>query len=541
MDEPARSTSRLALPSMPKMSVITSFFSTPTTASAPDSETNDVPATGMAMPSPTDSADPTFAFKHRSTQGSISDDLSETRSKKRVQRPRTAFSICHPPPKRTNSKRQVHIRAKPLLQFHKLETHARPKPAFEVLPSSIFSPRLTKAVNKVFGARHCLCPTDLAIVKAEEYHTHELAGSDEDESLDVIAIICGLGRKDAPTPGSAIKMIFADGSEWDGIRLTNGGYECSTSDDHGLKQTARWVYKKKVKAGDSDTRLDDPPADKKFKFSTISPSSRRHPVIASLCSTSLDIFDNYTQPSPTASSAQPSLSEDSPESEAIATTQQLRDLITASAVWVALCEHRSGNLRDLDTRSPSFKSISTSRSFTFSSPPASPSKRTHDDSSINTAPRSASLKQTFQRAPSLLRRQIMGARAASASNAAKSTPMPAAMAVETKTPQDGVPPASVRTRARADTTSTVLINENAAQWRPDFDDDVPDCEEGEESDGFEARPHQAPAGTTPSGQTSRTTSGSDGTMDEKGLPNTRMAHASQKRPRFMTKFLCGLV
>ena len=287
---------------------------------------------------------------------------NDERSKRRMSKPKTSYNICHPPPK-TSTRSKIHVRAKPLLQLHRHTASSRPMPAFELLPSAIFSPSLSRAIGKVFRPKHGLCPADLAIVKADKYHQHEESATEEDESRDVLALICKGRKGDGSSPGKA-KIFLNDTSEWEAYVLPNGGYEFTSTDEHGLTSTVRWVLKRpRGRRSQSASELDSPRTDpKKFNFSTISPNSRRHPVIANLTSTTLDVQDLYNIPQPAPSSLSPSTDvltqpEESSTSDPVETTAILHNLITASAIWVALREGWSPGYRYDDnlTRSSSSK------------------------------------------------------------------------------------------------------------------------------------------------------------------------------------------
>lgn len=334
---------------------------------------NHTPQSGFSTgaPSPAKSF-PSIMFSEADNMSYASGDLSREgsfmstggRTRKRSSRPKTSYTICQPPPKAL-ARQKLHVRARPILQLHKLAVSSRPMPAYELLHSAIFSPSLSRAILKTFRAKHGLCPADLAIVKADKYHQHEEAGAEEDESRDVLALICK-GRKAADSPAKA-KIFLDDGSEWDVSVLPTGGYEFSTTDEHGLTTTARWVVKRpRGRRSQSASDLDSPSPQeaqsKKFNFSTISPHSRRHPIIANLSSTMLDIQDTYNMPAPVPSALSPSIDlslqdDESPKGESIETTPALHTLITATAVWVALREGWTPGYRYEDAlmRSPSSK------------------------------------------------------------------------------------------------------------------------------------------------------------------------------------------
>lgn len=389
---------------------------------------------------------------YASREGSL---MSSTggRSKKRSSRPKTSYSIAHAPPK-GSARHKIHVRAKPLLQLHQLSQSARPMPAYELLPSAIFSPSLSRAVSKAFRTRHGLCPADLAIVKAEKYHQHEASHKEEDESRDVLALVCK-GRKGDGNTATKARLYLEDGSEWEAYSLPNGGYEFFSTDEHGLGMTARWVVRRprarrSQSASDMASSWGNDNSTKKFQFSTISPNSRRHPVIASLTTTSLDINDSYTVPSSIAPS--PGISDHEHEEAAqdfnhvstdpITTSRSLKTLITATAVWVTLREGWCPGYRydDLMLRSPSLK-LNTS-------PIKSPTELS--SAAKDDAPRrSGSIARMFRSANAIKRRST------------SSTQMDGSTSIE----EPSITRSASARRARADSTSTVLVHSKRPRGR----------------------------------------------------------------------------
>lgn len=319
-------------------------------------------------------------------------------------------------------------------------------PAFEILPSAMFS-------------------HDVAVVKADRY---EEARTEEDGSRDTLAVIksprssvakCGK-TVEATTAINKQLICLDDGREWQAYQLPNGGYEFSSTDVHGLGTTARWIPKRqRVRKGATSP---EPGASqtadneiKKFNFSTITPSSRRHPVIASITRTKLDIQDSYFMPSPVTSAANSpplsapamkrSLSADTiPEEEAVTMTPELHNLIVATGVWVALREGWCPSYKNDDgiTRSPSVKATNSPRKTV-----TSPDLEEHRPELVR---RSSSLRRLLQ-SPSLRKRQRREEVTKSVASTVQSAP-----AVSSPLGEEDEP--VVRRRTRADTTSTVIIH-----------------------------------------------------------------------------------
>lgn len=316
-----------------------------------------------------------------SRNGSVSD--AGKHAPKPASKHKTSFSICHPPPAASLTRQKLHRRPRSLLQLHRLCPNARPVPAFEVVPSANFSVRLTRSITKVYKARHGLCPNDLVLLRAEENYSEDR--EDDQAPQDVLALICR-GRKDDQQAPARAKICMSDGQEWDASPHLSGGYEFCTTDKHGLAVTVRWVPKR-----GKDARL--PTGTRRFNFSTVSPNTRRHPVIAALTKTSLDINDSYRIPDPAGTTPKStprqkdSLLADAMEAEGLAgsdesaTDDRLRDIITVTAIWVAFREGWSPTAsKSSEDKDPSSRRVGSSASprkdifgsTITSTPPASP-------------------------------------------------------------------------------------------------------------------------------------------------------------------------
>lgn len=405
-----------------------------------------------------------------SREGSIDDGKRRSR---KGDRSKTRFSVCHPPP--TSAARQkMHRRPRSLLQLHKLCPNARPLPAFEVIPSANFSVRLTRAITKVFKAKHSLCPNDLVVLRAENYCTEER--DEEQDARDVIGLICKGRKEEGATAAGKAKICLTSGQEWEACPLMNGGYEFFATDEHGLGLTVRWVPKRcKDKDGNVKPKEKE---NKRFNFSTISPNSRRHPVIASLSKTSLDVNDTYKMPDPAAATPlstpkqgtsilTEAMEDEQGGKDQCETDDALREIITVTSIWVTFKEGWSPTLKyddkdkDVLQRSPSVhNSPSKSGQSPVSTPPGSPSMQPLEKrTSI------MSISSGIMRKGSLLSK---GVRTSTVS-----------VPEGDEGPQDLKRSDSVTKktgRARSESTSTVLVHRaasnrrknNQATWRPDL-------------------------------------------------------------------------
>ena len=403
-----------------------------------------------------------------SREGSVISEPSRKRLSK-SSKPKTCYSICHPPPAST-ARQRLHRRPRSLLQLHKLSPTARPQPAFEVIHSANFSVRTTRAITKVFKTKHGLCPNDLVVLRAEKYSKDE--PDEEQEARDIIALICKGRKEDGGAPGKA-KICLPEGREWEAYPTLNGGYEFFTTDEHGLGLTVRWVPKKS-----KDGSKVKEPSKKRFNFSTISPNSRKHPVIATLGKSGLDINDTYKIPDASAatplSTPQQSAAiladamEDESGKEQCETDDPLRQVIVMTSIWVTFKEGWSPSFK-YDDKDKDISAVLRSTSLQ-----QSPAKSATFGSPVSTPPGSPALTPVplekrnsfmgvgsgFLRTGSLLGR---GNR-----NSSASVPEAGEFAQSEGAKKTG--------RTRADSASTVLVHRAAsnrakhrqATWRPDL-------------------------------------------------------------------------
>lgn len=335
-------------------STLTALFAAATRQSTttPPPEREDAP-----QDDPQDaSTDPTPEVS-RSPTLSSAESVSETKSRKRISRAKTCYSLCHPPPHARKKGKLHHSKPKVLLQLRQVSQSSRPKPAFEVAPSVRCSSKLVSRSNPIFRATDKLGPDDVVVLRAAEYGKHRGGESSEEdghEQREAIGAICSSGTKQA----LATDICMDDGLVWRASQTPNGNYEFETVDEHGLRLKARWVARMpRRRTGSSDLSATGGAVDdKKFIFSTIRPGFRRHPIIASMTKKSIDVMDDYTIPQDLSSQsasatptplATPSLQSDSEsymesrKAESAATfktDEPLRKLIIVTAVWVAFRE-----------------------------------------------------------------------------------------------------------------------------------------------------------------------------------------------------------
>ncbi|KAH7135845.1 hypothetical protein B0J11DRAFT_172204 [Dendryphion nanum] len=358
-DTPVSTTS--PSPTRPHLATTTNLTSaiptTTTTTNTPSRPHPMVPSSLVNSPAPSRPA----------SSGSDATASTGARPKRRSFKSKTTYNLAQPPPT-TAPRSALHFRPRILLQLHQVIPSRRPKPVYEVIPFSHHAPRSARRLARTFHFKDKLGPNDLLIVKAREYEQ-----KDDDEKLDddrwgtrdVIGIICPAKKADKDAFDKT-QVLMDDGSSWDVTYMPNGGYEFEYTDHHGLHLQSRWIPKplhSRRSSGMSTSSLAHASSslgldDKKFTFSTISPTSRRHPIIATMTRTSIDVLDFYNMPAATNPSTPLSPSayilpsatplpdaatfmETPNENGTVKTDDSLRRFITVSGIWVALCENWS--------------------------------------------------------------------------------------------------------------------------------------------------------------------------------------------------------
>ncbi|KAF2465422.1 uncharacterized protein BDR25DRAFT_306581 [Lindgomyces ingoldianus] len=404
------------------LSILTSILRKPAAPGSPVKPAANTPKSPVEGPSPTKHQDthpmteqpdaPTLPTPLSRPASSSSIASTEGKPKKRSPRPKTTYNLAQPPPI-TGPRQKLHLRPKVLLQLHQVIASRRPKPVYEVIPFSLLAPRSTRRLARTFNTKEKLCPNDLLIVKVEEYDTKDEDEKSDDErwgARDVIGIICP-GKDDK---GGCVRteVCMDDGSSWEVTGLPNGGYEFCYTDEHGLLLKRRWVPKtvhsRRVSTMSSSSQASPslPVEEKRFNFSTISATSRRHPVIANLNRACIDVLDSYMMPSATSpptpgypGSSVPTplvtpssfdnsyFTTNSEDRLPVKTDDALRSFIIVSGIWVAFSENWSPAYTWSKTACPSPLSTAPSPR------PSAPSRAM--SMSLVDSPRSASPASTI--------------------------------------------------------------------------------------------------------------------------------------------------
>ncbi|KAK4166387.1 hypothetical protein QBC43DRAFT_342954 [Cladorrhinum sp. PSN259] len=225
------------------------------------------------------------------------------RRRQRVQRKSTTFGLGYPTPKlldRTKYVRKVLPRL--LLQLQKVSEDGRPRPVLEVFPSSriagpVIAPRLAKRFPGIFGVKHHLAYDDIVLVRRDDDHFEndnvEWESEDALEKRRLLAVYSPLRHSDEA------EIVLDDGSVWLATPLPNGSFDFVHTDNQGHMTTVRWARRHKMATSPtSNSSEPNTPSSvspkTRFTFSIINPLTRRHPVLATLTPTSLNVQDTYT-------------------------------------------------------------------------------------------------------------------------------------------------------------------------------------------------------------------------------------------------------
>ena len=301
-------------------------------------------------------------------------------------RPKTTYQLAHPAAHARH--KRLKLRPKLLLQLQQVSQTPRPLPILDILPSTLYLPRLARRFPAMFRGRNGLGPYDLIIVMSELYERKvasikQASSEEEDEDhREVVATICQMLQEDARLKGKA-EICLNFGPTWEATPLPSGSYEFVARTEDGVR-VMRWALR-----GGKNRRVSAPPGTqvrddtKRFTFSVIDPTTRRHPVIASMTKNQLEVFDEYsavirsgagagtgpTTPSSGMSVVSDMSDEEPNEANKVILDDGLRTLIIITGIWVAFREGWSHNFSYGDpVSSPTTKTLVSPKSSRYNSP-----------------------------------------------------------------------------------------------------------------------------------------------------------------------------
>lgn len=264
-------------------------------------------------------------------------------------RRKTTLHFCRPPP--ITKQKRLHFRPKVLLQLQKTSEAARPVPTFDVLSSAGFASRLAKEFPSAFKGKYGFGMDDLVVVGSEDYSSRDVQDEEADDVLqkdtlksrDIVAAIAQYAEDKHDGHNNIADIYMSDGRSWIGSPMPKGGYEFASVDQQGQRMLARWVPRRgsrKHMSGQGVSPLESPTEERSFTFSLINPTSRRHAVIATFDSPTLEILDRYNTPLTESANRPPSATSEKGflVGDSVEVDEALRTLIIVTSVWVSFCE-----------------------------------------------------------------------------------------------------------------------------------------------------------------------------------------------------------
>lgn len=241
-----------------------------------------------------------------SVDGTIGGSARRRRSRRRVQRKSVMYFLGYPTPKILGKTKVIQkVLPRLLLQLQKMSEDGRSRPILEIFPSSriagpVIAPRLAKRFPGIFGVKRQLGYDDLVLVRRDDNDSILDGEGDGDEDLEkrrLVAVYSPLKHSDDA------EIVLDDGSVWLARPLANGSYDFVSISAEGETTTARWARRSAQAASSCGASVDGGGAatkpaasvpDSRFTFSVINPLSRRHPVMATLTHSTLEVQDTYT-------------------------------------------------------------------------------------------------------------------------------------------------------------------------------------------------------------------------------------------------------
>lgn len=267
-------------------------------------------------------------------------------------RPKTSYQLAHPAIHARH--KWLKLRPRTLLQLHQASQSSRPLPVLDVLPSTVFIPLASRSIPQMFRRWNGLGPNDLVIVRSElrEQLASDLfektihSGNKSGGQREVVATICQPLQEETRSQGKA-RVFLTLGIFCEATPLSGGSYEFLVHSKNGV-QIMRWALRRSKRRHMPTSSSPPREESKRFTFSVIDPSSRRHPVIASLTRNHLEVYHGYspnhrscTRPaSPNSGMSEFSNRSEieSLDSHEIIVDDRLRILIIVTGIWVAFRE-----------------------------------------------------------------------------------------------------------------------------------------------------------------------------------------------------------
>jgi hypothetical protein len=216
---------------------------------------------------------------------------------------RTRFILAQPPPVK-RSKQRLSTRPRMVLQLQRVTDNLRPLPTFDIISSTGLASRFARSVPRMMRGEKFSSTENLVLVRSDVYGQGSAADCDKtdgsgDEATrrhrDFLGTIC-YARKVNDSSLSQDEICLDNGLIWKATCLKAGLYEFSGKNHDGLR--LRWVLRRArgldLKRNSLRTESSNKRYSSRFTFSIINPTTRLHPVIATLTRDNrLDILDRF--------------------------------------------------------------------------------------------------------------------------------------------------------------------------------------------------------------------------------------------------------
>ncbi|KAL2266179.1 hypothetical protein VTJ83DRAFT_5531 [Remersonia thermophila] len=211
-----------------------------------------------------------------------------------ARRPSTTYYLGYPAPRIIGKTKVVQKVFLPrlLLQLQTISADGRLRPVLEVFPAAriagpMAAPRMAKRFPAIFGVRHHLGYDDIVLVRRDDRDDSTDTDEEAFEERNLLAVYSPLKNSEEA------EIVLDDGSVWVARPLPNGSLDFVHTGADGRITTARWArrYAAAGVAGPGQACADSSP---RYTFSILNPSTRRHPVMATLTPSTLDIQNTYT-------------------------------------------------------------------------------------------------------------------------------------------------------------------------------------------------------------------------------------------------------
>lgn len=274
---------------------------------------------------------PTVPVPSSSTTSDTS-GLPPQQSLQRQRRSKSSYRFAHPP--RTIRQKKGILRPRVLLQLQEKSNSGFHKPVVEVVPGSRYSAktRIGQKLQRFHRSKDGANADDLVVIRSERSSD---VHSEEPDVSEVLGMI-------QPGEDGPSAWITLDNSVWKASLDERGSYSLEYANDP--TQKVKWYIPKSKRSGTVEAGSS---GEREFSFTTLLPDSKKHPVVANMSESGMQIYDHFSSPI-------------SPD-ETITTDDALRRLIIVSGAWVFFCEGWSTHydFNSVTPRSAHHRNVST--------------------------------------------------------------------------------------------------------------------------------------------------------------------------------------